>query len=370
MNSEKKISISISTVLLLIVGFFAMLTLWQIRGLLVLIMISVVLAASIAPIVNWAETMQVPRWIAVLIIYLTLIAGITGLVFIIGPPVFSQIEQLLGQLPLFSESINNIVQDFASSLSQNPPNWIERLFDTKSVTGWVISSSQQLLLRSYSITKGVLGAVVSLILALFISGYMVADSHTLINSLVQLFPKPWNQRLETQVVPVSLRMGGYLRGRILVSAILGVATTAGLSLLGLQDFSLGLGAIAAVTNLVPFIGPILGAIPALIVAIAKGGFLFLWVLILYYIIQNVETYLLDPFLVGSSVGVHPLYQLLSVLVGIQLLGIIGALIVPPWFAGGAALVDNLYLKPKLESEGEEAIATQKKDELSSKPATS
>lgn len=350
MTSDRKFSLSLSTLLLLIVGFFTILILWQVRGLLVLLMISVVLAASIAPVINWAESMQVPRWIAVIIVYLTLIAAVTGLVFIIGPPVFYQIEQLLRQLPLFSESISGIIENFASSLNENPPDWINQLFDTKSLTSWAISSSQQLLLRSYSITKGVLGAVVSLILALFISGYMVADSKTLIGSLVQFFPQPWNERLDKQVVSVSLRMGGYLRGRILVSAILGVATTAGLSLLGLQDFSFGLGAIAAVTNLIPFIGPILGAIPALIVAIAKGGFIVLWVLILYYIIQNVETYVLDPFLVGSSVGVHPLYQLLSVLVGLQLLGIIGALIVPPWFAGGAALVENLYLKPKLEAE--------------------
>jgi predicted PurR-regulated permease PerM len=105
-----------------------------------------------------------------------------------------------------------------------------------------------------------------------------------------------------------------------------------------------------VTNLIPFLGPILGAIPALIVALAQGGFLFFWVLLLYVIVQNVETYVLDPLLVGTSVGVHPLFQLLSVLGGVQVLGILGALIVPPWFAGVAALVENLYLKPKEEQE--------------------
>jgi predicted PurR-regulated permease PerM len=71
-----------------------------------------------------------------------------------------------------------------------------------------------------------------------------------------------------------------------------------------------------------------------------------WVLLLFVIIQNLETYLLDPLLVGSSVGVHPLFQLLSVLGGVQVLGILGALIVPPWFAGASALVDSLYLQPK------------------------
>jgi len=87
-----------------------------------------------------------------------------------------------------------------------------------------------------------------------------------------------------------------------------------------------------------------------VVAISQGGWTVLWVLILYVIIQNLETYVLDPLLVGTSVGVHPLYQLLAVIGGAQVLGIIGALIVPPWVAGGAVLLENLYLRPKLMAE--------------------
>ena len=361
MKPEQRISISVSNLVLIISTFLLLILLWQVRSLMVLLMVAVVLAASISPLVNLTEQLRLPRWLGVVIVYLTLISGLTSAFLTIGPPVFDQIEKLLRQLPIFSENISDIFTDFVSSLSTNPPDWINQIFDTKSVTNWAIRSSQQLLLRSYSLTKGLLGGVISLILALFISGYMVSDSKTLISNLVKFFPKPWDERLENQVVPVTQRMGGYIRGRIIVSAILGVAITTGLGFLGLQDFSLGLGAIAAVTNLIPFIGPILGAVPALIVAIAKGGWLFLWIIILYYIIQNIETYVLDPLLVGSSVGVHPLYQLLSVLIGIQLLGIIGALIVPPWFAGGAALVENLYLKPKLEAENIQSIVTNNGD---------
>ncbi|MCZ0903728.1 AI-2E family transporter, partial [Microcoleus sp. HI-ES] len=233
-------------------------------------------------------------------------------------------------------------------LTDDAPALVGQLVDTQSLTNWLIRSSQQLVLRSYSLTRGILGGFFSLVLALFISGYMVADSDTLIKSLVQFFPKPWDARLAAQVAPIGQRMGSYIRGR-------GIFITTGLSILGMPEFALGLGAIAGVTNLIPFIGPVLGAVPALIVALAKGGWVLLWVLLLFVIIQNLETYLLDPLLVGSSVGVHPLYQLLSVLGGVQVLGIIGAVIVPPWFAGVAALIENLYLKPKLRSEHREAI---------------
>lgn len=137
----------------------------------------------------------------------------------------------------------------------------------------------------------------------------------------------------------------------MVSGILGVAITIGLGILGLSEFALALGVIAGFTNLIPFVGPILGAVPALIVAVSQGGLTFFWVLLLFAIIQNLEAYVLDPLLVGSSVQVHPLYQLLAVLGGTQVLGIVGTLIVPPWVAGISVLLENLYLQPKLLAEG-------------------
>ncbi len=348
--SPSRIKISLTTLLLIFTLGLLVILLWQLRSLLITLMVSVVLAASISPVVNWAEKWHIPRWIATIITYLTLIGGLTGVVLLIGPTALDQIQRLIRQLPSYLETLRLIAEDLAARLIDTPPEFVRQFFDTQSVTTWGIRSTQQLVLRSYGLTRGLLGGVVTLILSIFISGYMVADSHSLIKSLVQLFPKPWDERLETQVMPISQRMGGYIRGRVLVSALLAVATSVGLSALGLGEFALGLGAIAGVTNLIPFLGPILGAIPALIVAVSQGGWLFLSVLIFFVVIQNVETYVLDPLLVGSSVGVHPLYQLLSVIGGVQVLGIVGALIVPPWVAGGAALVENLYLKPKLRAE--------------------
>jgi predicted PurR-regulated permease PerM len=197
---------------------------------------------------------------------------------------------------------------------------------------------------------------------LFFSGYMLADSEKLIQGLVSVFPQPWDKRLAAQVQPVTQRMGGYIQGRVLVSGILGVAISIGLGALGLSEFALALGVIAGFTNLIPFLGPILGAVPALIVAIAQGGWTFLWTLLLFVIIQNVETYVLDPLLVGNSVKVHPLYQLLAVLGGTQVLGIIGALIVPPWVAGAAVVLENLYLKPKMLAEQQTAALESSSDQ--------
>ncbi|MBE9077943.1 AI-2E family transporter [Romeria aff. gracilis LEGE 07310] len=353
MTSEQRITLSFSSVLLVLVAIPAFILLWKLRSLLLLVMISVVLACSISPAVDWAERYRVPRWLSALLAYLILLGGLVGVGLLIGPTIIEQIERLVRQVPVSLRGIIAQVEVWVVALNDTRPELTGQVFDqvdVQALVGWVIRSSQQLVLRSFNVTTDIVGSFFSVILALFISTYMLADSRTLTQNLIRLLPYPWDERLEPQLGEVSQRIGGYIRGRLLVSSLLAVIISLSLSLIGLKDFAIGLGAIAGVTNLIPFLGPILGAIPALAVAIPQGGWIVLWVIILYAIIQNLETYLLDPLLVGSAVGVHPLYQLLAVLGGTQVLGIIGALIVPPWVAGGAVILENLYLRPKLRAE--------------------
>ncbi len=359
MNTIPKRRITVSWVNLATVVMMGLLLvlLWQLRSLLVALMIAVVIAATLAPVIDNAEKLRMPRWLAVILAYLGLIGILIGAGLVIGPTVVQQIQGLIQRVPAFVEVLRSLVENLArrlgiTDLTSISP--ISQLFDIQTLTTWVIRTSQQLLVRSYDVTRGIVSGLFTLILALLISGYMLAGSKSLIKGLVNLFPYPWNERMEAQVMPVSKRMGGYIQGRVLVSSILGVAISISLSTLGLSEFAIGLGVIAGFTNLIPFVGPILGAIPALVVAITQGGLTFFWVLLLFAILQNVETYVLDPLLVGSSVNVHPLYQLLAVLGGTQVLGLIGALIVPPWVAGAAVLLENLYLKPKQRAEQQEA----------------
>lgn len=359
--SDQRITLSLSSLLTILLVVLLIVLLWQLQGLLITLMISIVLAASITPIVDWAENRRIPRWLAVLGVYLALIGGIVGAGLLIGPQVLEQTQRLVNQVPTYSEVLYLWSQGLLSRIDSDQSELLTQLINPQALTNWVIRSSQQLFLKSLNFSRGIVGAVLNTILALLISGYMVASSRALIGGLVQLFPYPWNRRLQAQVKPVGQRMGGFIRGRVFVSGILGVVITAGLSILGLSEVSLALGVIAGFTNLIPFVGPFLGAIPALIVALAQGDFTWLWVLLLFVVVQNLESYLLDPLLVSSSVNIHPLYQLLAVFGGTQVLGVLGAVIVPPWIAGAAVLLENLYLRPKKIAEARlrqnEPIAT-------------
>ncbi len=348
---EQRVTLSVTTLVSILAAVAGVVIFWQLRGLLVTLMIAVVLAASIVPLVDRAEKLRVPRWLSVLVVYLGLILGLTGVGLLIGPTVIDQVQRLIRQSPIYVSTLRDLVEGAISRISSTRPELVRQIFNPQDITGWSIRSAEQLLRQSLGVTTNILGGFFSLILSLFISGYMATDSKALVGGVTRLFPSPWDQRLQQQVGPISERMGSYIRGRVLVSGLLAVAVTVGLSALGMSDFAIGLGAIAGVTNLIPFLGPVLGAVPALIVALPQGGWLVLWVFLLFVVVQNLETYVLDPLLVGSSVGLHPLYQLLAVLGGTQVLGIIGALIVPPWVAGAAVLLENLYLKPKLSAEG-------------------
>ncbi len=357
--TNRPISISLTNIILLVTLPLLIILLWQLRSLIVVLMIAVVIAATLAPIVETTQKLGLPRFLAILLVYAALIGTLTGFGLIIGPTVVEQIRSLIGRLPVYLETVRSLLSDLILRFGlrdTGAPDIINQLLDVQGLISWAIRSSQQLVVRSYSVTRGIIGSVLSAFLALLLSAYMLSASKQLIKDIINLFPKPWNQRLAEQIQPVGKRMGGYIQGRILVSGILGVVISVSLRFLGLSDLALGLGVIAGFTNLIPFFGPILGAVPALIVATSQGGLTFVWVLLLFAIVQNLETYILDPLLVGNSVKVSPLYQLLAVLGGAQVLGIIGALIIPPWIAGLGVLLENLYVKPKLIAEGHQDIS--------------
>lgn len=347
---ERRVSISFSSLLLIISCGLLLVLLWQLKSLIITLMIAIIIAATLSPLINRAEKLNIPRWLAVIGLYLSIISLLIGVALLIGPTVAEQIERLVRKLPGYLEILGDRLENLMMRFGINQPGTLElinQLFDIQALISWTLRSSQQLIARSFDITKGLVGGVFNFILALLLSGYMLSGAQSLTKGLVSLFPPPWDERLAAQVQPMSQRMGGYIQGRILVSAILGIAISFGLWLLGISELAIGLGVIAGITNLIPFFGPVLGSIPALIVATAQDGFTFLSVLLLFVVIQNVETYVLDPLLVGSSVKIPPLYQLLGVLGGVQVLGILGAIIVPAWVAGISVLLENLYLKPLL-----------------------
>jgi predicted PurR-regulated permease PerM len=124
------------------------------------------------------------------------------------------------------------------------------------------------------------------------------------------------------------KMGQWLQGQLFLAIVVGVLVYIGLSLLGIR-FALLLAIIAGILELVPYIGPVLSAIPAVILAFFQMPILALWVLILYIIIQQLENYLLVPVIMKKVVGLNPVVVIIALLIGGKLLGILGIILAVP-----------------------------------------
>src|SRR5579883_160183 len=178
--SDQRITISLSSIFSILLVVLLLVLLWQLQNLLIILMIAVVLAATLSPIVDWAESWRVPRWLAVIAVYLLLIGGCIGVGVLIGPTVVEQTERLITQIPLYSEALFNWLQGLALRLNTSQPELVPQLVNPQTLTNWVIRSSQQVLLRSFGLTRDIVTAMFSVILILLISGYMVAGSKALI----------------------------------------------------------------------------------------------------------------------------------------------------------------------------------------------
>jgi predicted PurR-regulated permease PerM len=174
----------------------------------------------------------------------------------------------------------------------------------------------------------VFGAVVSAITVLILSLYMLLEGPAIKEGFLGLFPRRHHRQLETVLQHVGLKFGGWLRGQLLLGLILGVAAGVGTWILGLP-YPFLLGVAAGVTELIPLIGPVLGAVPAVLVALFGPPWRLVAVIVFYTAIQQTEGNYLVPRVMKHAVGLSPLLTIIAIMVGANLMGILGALLAVP-----------------------------------------
>jgi predicted PurR-regulated permease PerM len=205
-----------------------------------------------------------------------------------------------------------------------------------------------------NMTAGLLGLFLNGILILFLSGYFVVEAKTIWSRLLIWVPENNRQRVANLISPLEYRMGGYIRGQLLVAVAVGLFFTIGFSLLRLH-YGLLMGVLAGLLNLVPYVGSMIATITATVVAFNQDPKLAIIVLALYAIEQWLESTFIVPLLLGRQVSLHPLVVLFAILSGASLMGIPGALISVPVVSAVLFLAEEFYLKAnkydELQSKG-------------------
>ncbi len=300
----------------------AALSVYRVWALLVQVMIALFIAVSLDPVVRWMVRRGVTRPQAVAIIFVLALAVTAILIWAFVPPMVRQGNQLISDFPGYLDRL----RERSPTLRQ-----LESRLDAQSqVDAWARTVPAQLGEQALGVSRRVFGAVLSALLVVVLTVYLMIDLPRLRRGIVRLFPQ--RRRLQVnQIVNLAVdKVGAYMIGNLLISAIAGVTAFVALTALRVPG-ALPLALLVAVTDLIPLIGATLGAAVCVIVAVATTD---LWpttvLLALFFLVyQQIENYLIAPRVLRGTVDISAIAVLLAALIGATVLGLIGAIVAIP-----------------------------------------
>lgn len=311
-----------------------------------LVLAGTVLACALSPLANATER-WVPRVVSVLLVYLVVLLGLAGLGWLVIPALIEQAQMLVENAPM---------------LAEDAQAWIDRrgLQLDGSLTDQFESVLTEGARRIVFLAPSTFSVGFDILFVIAVSVYLTISGPAMLDFTVTLFPLERREHARDTLVEMGATMGGYVRGALLDGLILGTITWVALTLLGV-DFPLVLALVAFLGVLVPVIGPLLSAIPAIAIAGLESITLGIVVALLYLGLQQLESYVLLPKIMRRQAGIPPLLTLVALLAGAALAGIVGAILAIPLFGGLWVLFQRVAV-PALRRESRAPEAGQMLEE--------
>ena len=323
-NKNLVIEISPKTIIFTLLLALSLWFVYQIRDILFGLFIALILAGALNPTVSRLEKKGIPRWASSLVLYLVLILILGGCLAIVVPSVVAQMGELTKALP-----------DIVNSLEPFP--YLEGFFP--SDLGGIGSFSGKI----FNFTLSIFSNALSLIMILLISFYLLLEHHNLDKYLLEFFGKKVQKKSQGIVKKLERILGSWVRAQLMLMLFVAVLSYLGYLLLGLK-FALPLAVIAGLLEIIPGLGPYLGAIPAVLIGLFVSPLIGLAVAAWAFIVQQVENSYLVPKVMAKVVGVNPVVSLLSIIIGAKLAGVGGALLAIPTYLTIRILLRELVFK--------------------------
>jgi predicted PurR-regulated permease PerM len=320
---------------------FTVILLWaayQVRHVLLLVYVSALFAIGFSPLVRWIErqrllpigTRRFPRWLAILVVYLAIIGVLATLGVMVVPALVQQARELWTELPNMLARGQRLLLEWG--ILDHPLTVWEAV---QHAPGTGTDAVGTVLVAVWGFVGGLFGLVTILILTF----YLLIESESLFNNFVGAFPRRRRPRIAAASREIAVKVSAWLTGQLLLAGVIGTSAAIALWIMGVPYFYV-LALIAGIGEMIPIVGPVIAAIPAVIVAATESLRLALIVVVFFVIQQQFENHVLVPKIMERQVGVSAVTVIIALLIGGSLLGVVGAILAVPT----AAIVQVLYLE--------------------------
>ncbi|WP_129706034.1 AI-2E family transporter [Priestia megaterium] len=303
------------------------------------------------PLVDFLERKGVKRIISILVLYIVIIGALAIIISSVIPPLKNQVDRLIDNIP----ELTHDVQHAVTNLSNN--RYVEQGLQSANTDLDKLSTDASKHLSKYvsGFSSGIVnfvGTITEIILSVavlpFILFYLLKDGKNLPNYIVKLLPNRSRSEAKFILADMNHALSAYIRGQIFVAICIGVLLFIGYLIIGL-DYALLLAIIAMVTNVVPYLGPIIAIIPAIIIAFITSPFMLVKLAIVWAVVQLLEGKVISPQIMGRSLDIHPITVIFVILTAGNLFGIIGIILAVPGYAVLKVIITHIYQFIRLNS---------------------
>ena len=323
----QKIEISHRTIIFTVFFLILLQFLYIVREIILQLFVALLIMAVLNPLITRLSRYKVPRVLSILVVYLVMLSVISFSIAAIIPPLAEQTTAFINNFPRLTARVG-----LSSVISEQ-------------LTRQVLGLLTQLPSQAAKFTVSIFSNVISVVTVLVFAFYLLSDRARLEAQIGVLIGEKKVQKFSQILKNLEKRMGGWAWGQISLMFIIGLSNYIGLSLLGIQ-FALPLAILAGLLEIVPYIGPILAAIPAVLIGFGISPILGFAVIAMAFLIQQLENYVFVPQVMKKSTGVHPVITLAALTIGFKLSGVVGLLISVPIYIIIQELAKEYLLKEK------------------------
>lgn len=333
-SQERNVRIETWTILKVIGILLALGFLYLIRDILALMFAAVFLAALMHPAARALAAKGIPKGVTVLCLYLLMLGSAALIVTLLLPSLIEQTTALIEGFGLSWQTLTDLATNLKKAGST--------LGITENVKAWLQSGDlTKAAGEVFSTISAIFGGIVGLVVVLVMAFYAVVEEQEARNVFRNLVPEEYQEMTGTILKRVEEKIGRWLIGQLLLGLIIGALYYIGLSVIGVKS-ALVLAVFGGFMEFIPYLGPILGAIPALFIAFTQSPLTGVLALAILILIQQLENHIIVPKVMQKAVGLNPLVSIVVLLVGAKLFGIVGMLLAIPVATAVGVVLSEVY----------------------------